>query len=110
MRIRFIYYRNIHRNPMAEFFMKDPVKTAESETQSYIESAAASTEENGCTVYPPARRKLAEYGNDCTGKTARQLTNPDCNKYDLLIGMDRANLRFTPKNISAGSTKLKMMA
>lgn len=43
MRIRFIYYRNIHRNPMAEFFIKDPVKSAEAETQSYIESAAAST-------------------------------------------------------------------
>ena len=46
-----------------------------------------------CAVYPPACRKLAEHGIDCTGKTARQLTNSDYDKYDLLIGMDRANLR-----------------
>ena len=50
-------------------------------------------EEIGNPVYPPARRKLAEHGIDCTGKTARQLTNSNYDKYDLLIGMDRANLR-----------------
>ena len=40
-----------------------------------------------------ARRKLAEHGIDCAGKTARQLKNRDYNQYDLLIGMDKANLR-----------------
>lgn len=39
------------------------------------------------------RRKLAEHGIDYAGKTARQLVNNDYDKYDLLIGMDRANLR-----------------
>jgi protein-tyrosine phosphatase len=39
------------------------------------------------------KRKLAEHGIDCTGKTARQLKNSDYDQYDLLIGMDRANLR-----------------
>ena len=78
---------------MAEFIMKDLVKKAGLETQFHIESAATSTEEIGNPVYPPARRKLAEHGIDCTGKTARQLTNSDYDKYDLLIGMDRANLR-----------------
>ena len=42
---------------------------------------------------PPARRKLAEHGIGCTGKTARQLTRADYDQYDLLIGMDKANLR-----------------
>jgi len=78
---------------MAEFVMKDLVKQAGLEAQFQIESAATSTEEIGNPVYPPARRKLAEHGIDCTGKTARQLTNSDYDKYDLLIGMDRANLR-----------------
>ena len=78
---------------MAEFVMKDLVKKAGLEAQFHIESAATSTEEIGTPVYPPARRKLAEHGIDCTGKTARQLTNSDYDKYDLLIGMDRANLR-----------------
>lgn len=41
----------------------------------------------------PARRKLAEHGINCSGKRARQLLNSDYEKYDLLIGMDNANLR-----------------
>ena len=47
----------------------------------------------GKPVYPPARRKLAEHGIDCSGKTARQLRNNDYEEFDLLIGMDQANLR-----------------
>jgi protein-tyrosine phosphatase len=78
---------------MAEFVMKDLVKKAGLSDQLHIESAATSTEEIGNPVYPPARRKLAEHGIDCTGKTARQLQNSDYDKYDLLIGMDQTNLR-----------------
>ena len=92
-RILFICTGNICRSPMAEFVMKDLVKKAGLEDQFYIQSAATSTEEIGNPVYPPARRKLAEHGIDCAGKTARQLINSDYDKYDLLIGMDRANLR-----------------
>ena len=47
----------------------------------------------GNPVYPPARRKLAEHGISCEGKAARRLTNADYDQYDLLIGMDWANLR-----------------
>ena len=92
-KILFICHGNICRSPMAEFVMKDLVKRAGLESQFYIESAAASTEEIGNPVYPPARRKLAEHGIGCGGKTARQLRNEDCARFDLLIGMDKANLR-----------------
>lgn len=78
---------------MAEFIMKDLVKQAGLEDQFQIASSATSTEEIGCPVYPPARRKLAEHGISCAGKTARQLTKGDYAQYDLLIGMDRANIR-----------------
>lgn len=73
--------------------MKDLVKKAGLERQFSIASAATSTEEIGNPVYPPARRKLAEHGIGCAGKTARQLTKADYDRYDFLIGMDRANLR-----------------
>ncbi len=91
--ILFICHGNICRSPMAEFVMKDLVKNAGLESRFHIESAATSTEEIGNPVYPPARRKLAEHSIDCTGKTARQLRNSDYDRFDLLIGMDRANLR-----------------
>ena len=93
VRILFICHGNICRSPMAEFIMKDLVRQSGLEGWFFIESAATSTEELGNPVYPPARRKLAEHGIDCAGKTARQLTKADYGKYSLLIGMDRANLR-----------------
>ena len=92
-RILFVCHGNICRSPMAEFVMKDLVKKAGLEGQFQIASAATSTEEIGNPVYPPARRKLAEHGIRCAGKTARQLTRADYARYDLLIGMDRANIR-----------------
>ena len=58
-----------------------------------IASAATSTEEIGNPVYPPARRKLAEHGISCAGKTARQMTRRDYETYDYLIAMDHNNLR-----------------
>ena len=59
----------------------------------YIESAATSTEELGNEVYPPAKRKLAEHGISCKGKTARQMKQTDYDRFDLLIGMDDWNIR-----------------
>ena len=92
-KILFVCHGNICRSPMAEFVMKDLVKKAGLESQFHIESAATSTEEIGNPVYPSARRKLAEHGIYCAGKTARQLRYEDYSQYDLLIGMDRANIR-----------------
>ena len=92
-RILFVCHGNICRSPMAEFVMKDLVKKAGIADQYEIASAATSTEEIGNPVYPPARRKLAEHGIGCAGKTARQLRKEDYEAYDFLIGMDRANFR-----------------
>ena len=89
----FVCLGNICRSPMAEFVMKDLVKKAGLASQFRIESAATSREEIGNPVYPPARRKLSEHGIACGGHAARQLTKQDYDEYDLLIGMDSANLR-----------------
>ena len=92
-KILFVCHGNICRSPMAEFVMKDLVKKAGLASQFHIESAATSREEIGNPVYPPARSKLAEHGISCDGHAARQLANADYENYDLLIGMDSANLR-----------------
>ena len=73
-KVLFICHGNICRSPMAEFVMKDLVAKAGRSDQFEIASAATSTEEIGNPVYPPARRKLAEHGISCEGKTARQMT------------------------------------
>ena len=92
-KILFVCHGNICRSPMAEFVMKDMVEKAGLQDEFYIESASTSTEEIGNEVYPPAKRKLAEHGISCKGKTARQMKKNDYNKFDLLIGMDDWNIR-----------------
>ena len=92
-KILFVCHGNICRSPMAEFVMKDLVQKAGLTDHFYIESAATSTEELGNEVYPPAKRKLAEHGISCKGKTARQMTRSDYQRFDLLIGMDDWNIR-----------------
>ena len=93
IRILFICHGNICRSPMGEFVMKDLVRKAGLEDHFHIESAATSTEEIGNSVYPPARRKMAEHGISCAGKTARQLRRDDYARWDYLVGMDEANRR-----------------
>ena len=100
-RILFVCHGNICRSPMAEFVMKDLVKKVGLEDSFMIDSAATSTEEIGNSVYPPARKKLAEHGIGCAGKTARQMTRSDYDRYDLLIGMDSWNIR-NMRNICGG--------
>ena len=107
IKVLFVCHGNICRSPMAEFVMKDIVAKAGRSAEFEIASAATSTEELGNPVYPPARAKLAEHGIGCAGKTARQLTRADYNKYDLLIGMDSANIRNMTR-ICGGDTDGKI--
>ena len=93
IKILFVCHGNICRSPMAEFVMKKLVTDAGLSDKFEIESAATSTEETGNPVYPPAKRKRAEHGIACAGKTARQMNSGDYKKFDLLIGMDSANIR-----------------
>lgn len=93
MNILFVCHGNICRSPMAEYVMKDMVEKAGLAQAFSIASAATSTEEIGSPVYPPARQKLAQHGISCAGHAARQLTKADYAAFDLLIGMDSANIR-----------------
>ena len=92
-RILFICHGNICRSPMAEFVLKDMVRKRGMEDRFEIASAATSREEIGNPVYPPARRKLAEYGIACAGHHARQMTKEDYDRYDMIICMDDNNKR-----------------
>ncbi|MCQ2436857.1 MAG: low molecular weight phosphotyrosine protein phosphatase [Clostridia bacterium] len=93
IRILFICHGNICRSPMAEFVFKDMVRRAGVADRFEIESAACPTDEIGSPAYPPARRELAKHGLKCDGKTARLIRAEDYDRFDLIIGMDRYNLR-----------------
>ena len=96
-KILFVCHGNICRSPMAEFIFKDMVSKSGKEDEFYIESAATSEDEifmgRGNPVYPPAREQLLLHGINPDGKTARRLTGADYDKFDLIIGMDKMNMR-----------------
>ena len=107
VKILFVCLGNICRSPMAEYIMKDLVKKAGLDNRFVIASAATSREEIGNPVYPPARRKLAEHGIGCEGHAARQLVSRDYDRFELLIGMDHANIR-NMQRICGGDTEGKI--
>ena len=93
IKVLFVCHGNICRSVMSEWVMKDLLR-GQGRSEGYeIDSAATSREEIGNPIYPPARRKLAEHGIACGEHRARQMTAADYARYDLLIGMDHANIR-----------------
>ena len=93
IKILFICHGNICRSPMAEFVMKKLVSDMGLGDKFYIESAATSREEIGNPVYQPVRKLLSQHGIDTSGKTARQMTKADYDRFDYIVAMDRNNLR-----------------
>ena len=106
-KILFVCHGNICRSPMAEYVMKDMVNKRGLEDEFEIASAATSREEIGMPVYPPARKKLAENGIGCDGHQAMQVTIHDYDYYDLIICMDRNNVRNVER-ISGGDPQGKI--
>jgi protein-tyrosine phosphatase len=77
---------------MAEYIMKELVRHDGLENEIQIESAAATTEEIGNDIYPPAKRKLTEKGIPFQPRHARIITRRDYEDFDMIIGMDEENL------------------
>lgn len=78
---------------MAQFVFDHLARQQGLGAEFYLDSAATSTEELGNGVHPGTRRKLAQVGIPCPDHRARQLKKEEYVKFDLLIGMDQANLR-----------------
>lgn len=91
-KILFVCHGNICRSPMAEFIFRDMLEKR-GITGIYSESAATSTEEIGNPVHYGTAAVLRRLGIDYSKKRARQMTRADAAEFDLLIGMDGANIR-----------------
>lgn len=92
-RVLFVCLGNICRSPAAEIIFKKMVK--EQGLENLIESDSA-----GMIGYhrgsPPDRRMLAsleKYGYSDPGIKSRPVRKDDLEQFDLVVGMDRENLR-----------------
>ena len=92
-KILFVCHGNICRSAMAECVMTMLIRQRGLEGRLSADSAATSGEEIGNPIYPPAARKLREKGVPVLPHAARRMTAGDYAGYDLLIGMDDANIR-----------------
>lgn len=91
IKILFVCHGNICRSPMAEFVMRDMCRKRGLEV--VTASAATSTEELGNPVHRGTAEILRRLGIDYSAKRARQINRADYDEYDLIIGMDTANIR-----------------
>ncbi len=91
--ILFVCHGNICRSPMAEFITKDLVQKAGLSEEIAVTSVACTTEEIGHDMDRRARKKLQEKGIPVTPRRARLITQEDYDRADLILAMDRENLR-----------------
>ena len=104
-KVLFVCHGNICRSPMAEFVFRDMVEKRGLSDKIMTASAATSTEEIGNPVYRGTRQQLVSRGINPDGKRAVRLTKADYEKYDYLVGMDRANIR-NMKIMTGGEDKI----
>lgn len=92
IRILFICHGNICRSPMAEMMMKELVRQRGLQGEFEISSMAATTEEIGQDMYPPARRTLSAHHIPYTKRKASLITEAAYEKADYIIAMDEENM------------------
>lgn len=103
IKILFICHGNICRSPMAEFIMKDLVNKAGLSHTITVDSVAATTEEIGHDMYPPAKRKLTAMGIPFSPRRARLITHADYDASDLILVMDEENVRHLRRRLGEDS-------
>lgn len=91
IKIMFVCHGNICRSPMAEFVMKEIVKS--SYKYNYIiESRATSYEEIGNDIYYESKKILDKHNIKYQRREAKRITKKEYEEYDYIIVMDDNNI------------------
>lgn len=92
LKIMFVCHGNICRSPMAEFVMKDMlIKSGIKDVQ--ISSSATSYEEIGNDIHYGTKKILDKYNIKYTKRQAVRLKKTDYEHNNLIIAMDKTNIR-----------------
>lgn len=93
MRILFVCLGNFCRSPTAEGMLRHLVSTTAQGLQIEIDSAGTGDYHVGSPPDPRSQRAAARRGIDISGLRARQVAPEDFERFDLILAMDRDNLR-----------------
>ena len=107
IRVLFVCHGNICRSTMAQSVFTHLARQSHLDSCFEIDSAATSTEEIGNPPHHGTKRKLQQEQIPLISHWARQMTRADYDRFDLLIGMDRSNLR-TMQRICGGDPDGKL--
>jgi protein-tyrosine phosphatase len=92
-RVLFVCLGNICRSPTAEGVLRHLVVQAAPNLKIEIDSAGTADYHIGAPPDLRSRRAASRRGIDISGLRARQVTEDDFVRFDLILAMDRENLR-----------------
>ena len=84
---------NICRSPIAEVLLREELASAGLDGRVRVESAGTGDWHLGQQMDRGARAELARHGLDGSAHRARQIGPDWLDRFDLLLAMDRSNLR-----------------
>lgn len=101
VRVLFVCLGNICRSPTVEGVFARQVQQAGLGAHIQVDSAATGDWHNGAPVDPRSAQAAQARGYDLSSLRARQVTATDFVEQDLILAMDRANLRVLQQRCPA---------
>ncbi len=108
-RVLFVCLGNICRSPAAEIIFKKMVREQELEDLLESDSAGVSGWHQGCSPDSRMLAALEKYGYSDPGVKSRPVRKEDLERFDLIAGMDRENLRALKKLDKSGRWEGKIV-
>ena len=101
--ILFVCLGNICRSPLAEGVFRHQAEAAGVADRFRIDSAGCGGWHAGEAPDPRAIAAAARHGIDISGQSARQIGPADFDAFDLILGLDRDNVRHLQRMAGQGS-------
>ena len=103
MRILFVCLGNICRSPTAEAVLRSLAAREAPEMTLEVDSAGTAAYHVGEPPDPRTRQAAARRGYDLSALRARVVEPSDFERFDLILAMDRENLRVLRRRAPAGA-------